>query len=106
MALQASRRSRASGEVGTFRLAGLGAAPAHDRRKVEAGRDLEARQRDLRRRLAERCVLSSPPTCLSEYSAKARDDYCADPLTVSEAGAREDWLVCFLRGVRLQADKT
>ena len=54
--------------------------------------------------LAERGVLPSPLLCLSAYFEETRDDYYAHLLAVTEAGAWEDWLVYFLRGVRLQAD--
>ena len=54
--------------------------------------------------LAERGILPVPLLYLSAYFEETRDDYYAHLLAVTEAGAWEDWLVYFLRGVRLQAD--
>ena len=54
--------------------------------------------------LAERGVLPSPLLCLSAYFAGTREDYYAHLFAITETGAWEDWLVYFLRGVRLQAD--
>ena len=54
--------------------------------------------------LAERGILPSPLLYLSAYFEETRDDYYAHLLAVTEAGAWENWLVYFLRGVRLQAD--
>jgi len=54
--------------------------------------------------LAERGILPSPLLYLSAYFEETREDYYAHLLAVTEAGAWEDWLVYFLRGVRLQAD--
>ncbi len=54
--------------------------------------------------LAERGVLPSPLLYLSAYFEETREDYYAHLFAITEAGAWEDWLVYFLRGVRLQAD--
>ena len=54
--------------------------------------------------LAQRDILPSPLLYLSAYFEETRDDYYAHLLAVTETGAWEDWLVYFLRGVRLQAD--
>ncbi len=54
--------------------------------------------------LAERGILSSPLLYLSACFEETREDYYAHLLAITEAGAWEDWLVSFLRGVRLQAD--
>ena len=54
--------------------------------------------------LAERSILPSPLLYLSAYFEETRDDYYAHLLAVTEAGAWEEWLVYFLRGVRSQAD--
>lgn len=54
--------------------------------------------------LAERGILPSPLLYLSAYFEETREDYYAHLLAITEAGAWEDWLVYFLRGVRLQAD--
>ncbi len=53
--------------------------------------------------LAECGVLSTPLLYLSAYFEETREAYYAHLLAVTEAGAWEDWLVYFLRGVRLQA---
>ena len=55
-------------------------------------------------RLAARGILPSPLLYLSAYFEETRDDYYALLLAVTAEGAWEDWLVYFLRGVRLQAD--
>ena len=54
--------------------------------------------------LAERGVLPSPLLYLSAYFEETRESYYARLLAITETGAWEDWLVYFLRGVRLQAD--
>ncbi|MCY4004434.1 MAG: Fic family protein [Rhodospirillales bacterium] len=54
--------------------------------------------------LAERGVLPSPLLYLSAYFEETREAYYARLLAITETGAWEDWLVYFLRGVRLQAD--
>ena len=54
--------------------------------------------------LAERGVLPSPLLYLSAYFEETRDDYYAHLLALTEAGAWEDWLVYFLRGVRMKAN--
>ena len=54
--------------------------------------------------LAERGILPAPLLCLSAYFEETREAYYAHLLAVTEAGAWEDWLVYFLRGVRMQAD--
>jgi len=54
--------------------------------------------------LAERGVLPAPLLYLSAYFEETREDYYVHLLAVTERGAWEDWLVYFLRGVRLQAD--
>ncbi|MCY4460161.1 MAG: Fic family protein [Albidovulum sp.] len=54
--------------------------------------------------LADRGILPSPLLYLSAYFDETRDEYYAHLLAITEAGAWEDWLVYFLRGVRLQAD--
>ncbi len=54
--------------------------------------------------LAECGVLPTPLLYLSAYFEETREAYFAHLLAVTEAGAWEDWLVYFLRGVRLQAN--
>ena len=54
--------------------------------------------------LAECGVLPTPLLYLSAYFEETREAYYAHLLAVTEAGAWEDWLVYFLRGVRLQAN--
>ena len=54
--------------------------------------------------LVERGVLASPLLHLSAYFEETRDDYYAHLLAVTEAGAWEDWLAYFLRGLWLQAN--
>ena len=54
--------------------------------------------------LAERGVLPSPPLYLSAYFEETREAYYAHLLAITESGDWEDWLVYFLRGVRLQAE--
>ncbi len=53
--------------------------------------------------LAECGVLPTPLLYLSAYFEETREAYYAHLLAVTEAGAWEDWLIYFLRGVRLQA---
>ena len=54
--------------------------------------------------LTERGVLPSPLLYLSEYFEETREAYYAHLLAITETGDWEDWLVYFLRGVRLEAD--
>ncbi|MCY3732315.1 MAG: hypothetical protein OXF98_13325, partial [Rhodospirillaceae bacterium] len=54
--------------------------------------------------LAERGVLPSPLLYLNACFEETREAYYARLLAITETGAWEDWLVHFLRGVRLQAD--
>jgi len=54
--------------------------------------------------LVERGVLPSPLLYLSAYFEESREAYYAHLLAITETGAWGDWLVYFLRGVRLQAD--
>ena len=54
--------------------------------------------------LAERGVLPSPLLYLSAYFEETREAYYARLLAITETGAWENWLIYFLRGVRLQAD--
>ena len=54
--------------------------------------------------LAECGVLPMPLLYLSAYFEETREAYYAHLLAVTEAGAWEDWLVYFLRGVRSQAN--
>ncbi len=54
--------------------------------------------------LVERGVLPSPILYLSAYFEATRDAYYTHLLAVTQAGAWEDWLIYFLRGVRSQAE--
>ena len=53
--------------------------------------------------LAECGILPTPLLYLSAYFEETREAYYAHLLAVTEAGAWEDWLIYFLRGVQLQA---
>ena len=54
--------------------------------------------------LAQRGILPSPLLYLSAYFEETREAYYAHLQAVTEAGAWEDWLNYFLRGVRLQVE--